>query len=220
MLLFYGQTGPLTETTASEEALIDNSAAAGVLVVIGTTTTGTPNVTALGAAAGIAIGDLVTGLDIPAGIFVDDVDDVAHTMHLTGNVTTGHAATPLTFGDPTVQGYLGALVMLYTINTALPQKAPTVASLGEATFGGYSRSSSITWGPTLVNADGDPFKTGDKKQFRATSSVTPNVIQGAAIVASDGTTILRVCPFATPVSCALAGQGLDFVPVLSLVPQS
>lgn len=220
MLLFYGAAGEQTFTTTGEQNIIEAAVGVpGTVNFIGTTDGTTAVITAVSHTNELQIGMGVTGTGIPTNATIIAI--TATTITISANTTSANVGEALVASGGVEGGsYVNAIVMLYTNVVTLPARGATVASLGEATFTGYARSSAITWGASLVNVNGVPFVTGDKKQFICTGTAVSNDVNGAAILDATGTTVLQVCPFGSTVSFAVPGFGIDFVPVLSMTPQS
>lgn len=220
MLLFYGAAGETTFTTLGETNIINAAVGVpGTVDFIGTTDGTTAVITAVTHTNELQVGMTVTGTGIPAASTIIAI--TATTITISANTTSANVGEALVASGGVEGGsYVDAIVMLYTNPTTLPARGATVASLGEATFTGYTRSSAIVWGAALVNVNGVPFVTGDKKQFLCTGTAVSNDVNGAAILDATGTNVLQVCPFPSTVSFAVPGFGIDFVPVLSMTPQS
>lgn len=116
----------------------------------GTTTTASASVNPISSIAGLQIGMVVTGLDIPSGTTIIGLSTTAGgTITLSANATTGHATTPLvaSFVTSTAQ------VHLY----AAPYGGgadPTPASFTEATFDTYAALDVTLLAGPYSNPDG------------------------------------------------------------------
>lgn len=220
MQLFYGDSGVDSLTTECETDIVDQAVGeSGPLTFVGDSTIGSPTLLNVTPIDSLSLGQTVTGPGIPANTTIIGLSGT--TVTLSANATATNVGEAFTADGGIASGpYVGAVVMLFTAAVTLPAKAATVASLVEAAYMGYARSSAIIWStsPPLLTPAGNPLATGDRKQFRCTGASTPADVTGAAIIANDGTTVLQVCPFGSTVGIQNPGDGLDFVPVVSMVP--
>lgn len=181
------------------------------IVVTGTVAAST-SLTALGDLTGVAIGAVVTGLGIvnspPTTIVA--MDNAAHTATLSQAGTGAHAATPLTFTNPTAPlGLNGGTLRLYQ-STLVPGTQTTLADLvtAEATFDGYAAKTLVT-DTGFINGNSQAVAESQLLVFIPTGSVTPNTIGGAWT--DDGTGAMEIWPLLAPVSLAGPTNALKFV---------
>lgn len=197
------------QSRKTRESLI-TTGAAGPLVLSVTSATASPDLTAVAAAAGLAIGATVTAPSGPMGKTVIAIDDAAHTATLSGNAgITG--TQDFTFANPsTPSGLTGKSFRLFKA-TYTPSVNTVLADLTEieADFTGYAP---ITLAMTQGYVDGTstPVSQSQLLKFLATDAVTPNQIYGWWV--DDGTNVLEVQLFSNPpVPMASAGAELSGV---------
>lgn len=98
-----------------------------------------------------------------------------------------------------------AKVAIY-VNNLNPTPETVAADLTEASWTGYNRSSTVTWGlPVVSNSTGLPAIAGDAKTFSVTTQPDPaQVAYGYAIITTVTAVdhLLAVAPFDTPLQLA------------------
>jgi hypothetical protein len=119
----------------------------------------------------------------------------------------------ITTGGP----LFGAIVGLFT-NTITITHTTVFADLVEATFAGYSRSATITWGTVFTNPSFFAEADGNTTQFNCTGSTTPETITGYFVV--DGSSqLLYAENFDTPIPISGSGDAVVIVPQFTLASQ-
>lgn len=182
------------------------------LVVVGTTGTASTSVTGTGSLAGVAIGAVVTGLDIvnTPPTTVVDLDDTLHTLALSQNATTGHAATPLTFTNP--PDATGFKVGLFTGNPTLTKDTVLADLVALApVYTGYARQA-VALEALRSNANGDQIDPMASASFQPSDAVgLPVTVTGCFLTAVIGgvETLLLSERFDTPFNFITALSGLD-----------
>jgi hypothetical protein len=84
-------------------------------------------------------------------------------------------------------------VALFTSSVA-PGPDTVLADLQEATFGGYARSSAISWTAPYSQPDGSWAVSGDTKKFQMTTIGTSETISMYGVLSGTGTaTALQTC---------------------------
>ena len=88
--------------TIDKAPVIENSSSGGVPIIAAITTTGntlinTPNVTGIASMTGIAVGQCIIGLNIPAGTTVLSVNVGASSLVMSANATASGTASPIEF---------------------------------------------------------------------------------------------------------------------------
>jgi hypothetical protein len=204
------QPAPIIPLTAKELRLARLTNGREPIVVVATTTTASANVTAAGALTGVAIGAKVTGLDIPPGTTVIDLDDVAHTAVLSGPATTGHAATPLTFTNPAFPGPLKLRLFkdVFDVNdaTVLADLTPHECDFDSYTPGGYM----LTFTPGYITIDNIPSNESQMIAIIMATAAVTNTVTGWWI--DDGTQVWMVAKFdGAGISMARVGAALKLM---------
>lgn len=114
-----------------------------------------------------------------------------------------------------------AKVMLF-VNNISPTPDTVAADLTEASWTGYARSSTITWGLPIVSNDTQlPCILGNEKTFDVTTNTAPETAYGYAIVTTVSAVdhLLAVSPFDTPINPGPATQ-IAIVPRIGLDPEA
>ena len=156
------------------------------IVISGTTTTGSPNISPIGNLAGVAIGDRVQGLDIldsPPTTFID-LDDVTHAAVCNQNITTGHNPTPLTITHTNAP--LVLLAGLFTGNPSPLTIDTVLGDLAEPTYSGYARQA-LTIGSLRRDVEGNYIEPLGSVSFQPTDDVgLPQTATGVFITGTIG----------------------------------
>lgn len=183
------------------------------LVVIGTTGASV-NVTALGDASGVAIGDIVTGTGIvnsPATTVVA-IDNAAHTLTLSQAATGVHVADSLTFTP--VPSPLPSTLHLYK-DSLSPSRNSVEADFiaAECDFSGYAPVD-LTYGPPGIDSNQNGVAISNRAEFQNTTGLAGNSVGGCwlstrpvAGVPLDDIS-LRYYPFPMPIPMSVALQTL------------
>jgi hypothetical protein len=156
------------------------------VTITATSTSGSPDLTALGSAVGLAVGAVVTAPSAAIGKTVVAVDNAAHTATLSGNA--GVSATEAwTFAPPanplelTVGLFMGA-------PTLTPDTLYT--DLTQPTFAGYAPQT-VTLGTLRGDAAGDIIIPLGTVTFQPTGVVSPEqVITGFWVAITGSNTLL------------------------------
>jgi hypothetical protein len=156
--------------------------------LIGTTSTGSINLTDMSALAGITIGDRVQGLDIvnsPPTTF-QALDETANTAKFSQNATTGHVAMALTV---TPQAGVNNLVAgLFTGNPSPLTVDTVLADLVEPTYTGYARQPLLI-GPLRRDVDGNFIDPLGSVSFQPSDDTSlPQTATGVFIAGDIGGT--------------------------------
>lgn len=111
-----------------------------------------------------------------------------------------------------------AVVMLYT-NGVGPDINSTFASLTEATFDGYARSSVVVWGtPYTSETTGFPVMQGDAKIFACTGDTVTETVKGVAILSADVPPILLALKTLDTQWQPSSGEQITILPRVSFSP--
>lgn len=175
------------------------------VAVLATSVSASPDLTAVGAAAGLAIGATVITPSAAAGKTVVAIDNAAHTATLSGDAGITGTET-FTFSPPSEP--LSLTVGLYTANAA-PGVGCTFGDLTEPTFAGYS-AQAVTIGALRGDAAGDVIIPLGTTTFQPTAPVSPEqVVIGFYAVLTGTNTLLTAELLATPWPVTSALDALD-----------
>lgn len=187
--------------------LVTNGGAAQPLTVSMTTTSASPDVTAVGSLIGVSVGATVVGTGIPANTTIVAMDDAAHTATLSNNATasgTHNMTVTNPGGELRTQG---ASFRLFTTNYT-PTVNTVLADLTaiEATFDGYAaKTLSMTLG--YVDGTSVPYAQSQLLSFIKTAGVNVNDVTGWWI--DDGTNVICAGKFNVTVPMATTGAELS-----------
>lgn len=104
------------------------------------------------------------------------------------------------------------------VNNIAPTPNTVMADLTEASWTGYARSGTVTWGtPILSNETNLPAVVGDVKSFTVTANPDPQTMQGYFLAATISSVdhLLAIAPIANPITPA-AGTQIDVQPRVGL----
>jgi hypothetical protein len=188
--------------------------------VIGTTGVSV-TMTAMGALAGVAIGDVVTGLGIVTSppTTVVALDDGAHTVTLSQAALGIHVGQPYLFTPSPVMPPT-------TLHLFKDSFSPTARSVeadflgGECDFSGYAPSL-LTFGAAGIDSNGNGLSYADRVEFQNSTGAVGNGVGGAWIsqVIEEGgspvTSSIRYYKFVSPIPMNIALQTMGAVVVLN-----
>jgi hypothetical protein len=120
-------------------------------------------------------------------------------------------------GTPNVGTFSAVKVMLFTDANGIGPNT-VITDKTEATYTGYARSATVTFGPPSRGTEGMWRIVGQSLLFQSTDNVTPNEIFGAGLVSGTGAgaVLLAAELFDQPRTLDRAGQGFTYVPELQL----
>lgn len=180
------------------------------ITVTGTTAVSTA-LTALGDLTGVAIGDVVTGTDIPTSppTTIVAMDNAAHTGTLSQAATGVHTG-PLVFTPPLTTTWK---LRLGAVNRSLNDQV-TLADLTpeEATFDNYPAGGiAVTWTPGYI-APGD-VPSNESQLFQFIMTLNPAVVTNTIYYwwIDDGTNVIMCQSFEIPVPMAVFGAALKML---------
>jgi hypothetical protein len=112
----------------------------------------------------------------------------------------------------------GGHIRLFMTNLAPTSDTPLATFVAaEATFTGYVAKALAAFGsPYIDPLTGTYSEVAPSVSWVMTDTVAPNTIYGAFIVDATGLILMGFEKFATPIPLALAGQGLDYVALLTV----
>jgi len=113
-------------------------------------------------------------------------------------------------------------VMLFTNNLPLTPDI-LLSNLTEATFNGYARSATLTWGSTINEVDGSVSFFAQALTFRvnSTTPLVPNTIYGYGVVDEVSTPDLLFAElFPLPIGVQNPGDGFILVPKFNYGPSN
>jgi hypothetical protein len=185
-------------------------------------TTGlSPTLTATGPLAGVAIGMVVTGTDIPASppTTVLALDDAAHTVTMSAPATGVNAGETVLFQS--VPAPVTQTVHLYKAAFS-PSPANVEADFlaQECTFSGYAPVA-LTWGPAGLDSGLNGVSFSDRAEFQNSTGVVGDSVGGAWISTAPvpGVSVadvsLRYYSFPMPIPMTLALQTLGAVVLMN-----
>lgn len=177
--------------------------------VTATTSSASPNLTAVGDLTGVEIGATVTGTNIPSTppTTVLSIDNGAHTAILSANAT-GAGTEMLKFTNPGLA--IGPEMGLYT-NNFTPTKDTLTTDFVEPTYPGYARQD-MTVNPVKIDAIGNYIEDYNSVHFQPTATwVSPVPIIGYFVTFEVGGSAswMYAEAFANPVNLVLATDALD-----------
>lgn len=218
MQLLYGNGGNAELPSPEEANIVEASAQSAGYPIVGDSTATSPILANVADTSLVEVGDTFYGPGWNAGAVV--LSKTANSVTMTTNADNTQATG--SYGVLRDGSLNGCIVILVIAVASKPVKELTFADLTEANFDGYAASGAVTFSTPLYDSDGNAFITGDKKQFRATGSVTPNSVIGAALVDAGKTTLYQFDRFLdangapSPVNVEGVGTGLDYVPLVSV----
>lgn len=186
--------------------LFTNGASSNPLTVNATSTSGSPDLTAVGSLAGVAIGAVVVSPLTPSGKTVVAMDDAAHTLTLSGNAgITG--TEDFVFANPP-NGLVtnGKSFRLFksdftpTVNTVLADLTAI-----EADFSGYA-AKTLTMTLGYIDGTSVPYAQSQLLSW-VKSGATGNTVYGWWI--DDGTNVIAVAKFDNLVALSTDGAELS-----------
>lgn len=218
MQLLYGNGGVDELPTVEESSIVEAAVESAAYTLVGDALAANAVLTNVPDTSLVLAGDKVYGPGWNAAATV--LSKTLTSVTMTGpadNTQVGGEYAGLRDGS-----LQGSIVVLVKELPGVETKNLVFADLTPCDFTGYVESGAIEWGTPLVDADGNAFITGDKKQFRATGSAVANDVVGAALCDAAKTTVFQFDVFKnadgvpTPVHVEGAGTGLDYVPLVSV----
>lgn len=214
LLLVFGAAAGLTPVfpLVSRQARVSyftNGTSPDPILVSGTVATASPDVTAVGSLAGVAIGAAVNIPGGTAGRTVIAMDDAAHTLTLSGNAG---ATGTVTLGFTNPGGLLrtqGSTFKLFK-SAFTPTPATTKADLDaiESSFDGYvEQTLAMTQG--YVDGISVPYAQSQLLSFIKAAGVNTEDVYGWWI--DDGTNVIAVGVFNIVVPMSTTGAELSGV---------
>lgn len=181
------------------------------LTIAATSTSGSPDLTAVGDMTGLAVGATVVTPSAAAGKTVVAMDNAAHTATLSGNA--GLSATQnWVFQNPagTLIALQGNTIHLYA-STFSPGINNTAADFdtNEVTFAGWTTPAGV-WDSGLVDANGRALGESQMVVARPSGVLSPAVMIGGAYV-KDGSGGAVWWPLDAPVTLTDTTTVLKFM---------
>jgi len=187
--------------------LVTNGGAAQPASVAMTTTSSSPNVTAVGDLTGVAIGSTVVGTGIPVNTTIVAMDDAAHTATLSNNATASGSITATVTNPGGELRTQGASFRLFTTNYTPTVNSDLAALVAiEADFDGYA-AKTLTMTLGYVDGTSVPYAQSQLLSFVKAAGVTVNDVTGWWI--DDGTNVIAAGKFNVTVPMATTGAELS-----------